>query len=65
MHRPSRKPVSTTPQTTAPDLRPNKAEVDELVHKVSDLVSQSPEKASKVLEDWLKNATTPSKKKAA
>ncbi|MEN9724154.1 MAG: hypothetical protein RJB38_2140 [Pseudomonadota bacterium] len=66
MQRPSRKPQShpTTPQTTAPDLRPKKAEVEELVQKISDLISGSPDKAAKVLEKWISESELPKRKKA-
>jgi hypothetical protein len=62
MQRPPRKPVTHTTHT-ATGLRPKKAEVDELVSKISDLVSQSPAKASNVLEHWLKESAKPEKKK--
>jgi hypothetical protein len=62
MQRPPRKPITQTTHT-ANGLRPKKAEVDELVSKISDLVSKSPAKASNVLEHWLKESARPEKKK--
>lgn len=51
MSRPTRKSQPTT-HTPASGLRPNRAELDELISKVKDLVSQSPEKAALIISEW-------------
>lgn len=64
MSRPSRKSVlPPTPQTTRTGLRPERAEVDELVRKISELVSESPDRASKILEQWLREPARPETRK--
>ena len=39
------------------------AEVEELIHKVKELVSQSPEKAAQILTEWTRQAEKRSKQK--
>lgn len=57
MIRPARK-NSTTPRptTSAPELRPEKAELEELISKIKDLISESPDKAASILSDWTKKS---------
>jgi hypothetical protein len=50
MSRPTRK--VTPNHTPAPELRPNRAELEELISKVKDLVTESPDKAVVILNDW-------------
>jgi hypothetical protein len=53
MNRPARKtPTTPPPARPAPGARPEKAELEELISKIKDLVSESPEKAARILGDW-------------
>jgi len=63
--RPARK-NSTTPHSapTAPELRPEKAELEELISKIKDLITESPDKAATILSDWTeKSERKPSPRK--
>ncbi len=50
MSRPTRKIAPN--HTPASELRPKRAELEELISKVKDLVTESPDKAVVILNDW-------------
>ncbi|MFN7684654.1 MAG: hypothetical protein ACK5QT_04490 [Oligoflexia bacterium] len=52
MKRPARKNPTPQDLSRAPELRPEKAELEELISKIKDLVSDSPEKAARILSEW-------------
>ncbi len=52
-------PVKSTPVEKRPASPATKAEVEQMRQKIVDRVEKSPEKAARIISDWLKNPRKP------